>query len=78
MTHVVTKSRMKGFLQAYEKSQIDFDCTKVFDNTGYAEIAEKQTLKMLKEEIEEENGYGFTKKSGIFLNFDEMEKQDEQ
>ena len=52
MTHVVTKSRMKGFLQAYEKRQIDFDCTKVFDNTGYAEIAEKQTLKMLKEEIE--------------------------
>ena len=32
----------------------------------------------LKEEIEEENVYGFTKKSGIFLNFDEMEKQDEQ
>ena len=52
MTHVVTKSRMKGFLQAYEKRQIDFDCTKVFDKTGYAEIAEKQTLKMLKEEIE--------------------------
>lgn len=42
----------EGVLQAYEKRQIDFDCTKVFDNTGYAEIAEKQTLKMLKEEIE--------------------------
>ena len=41
-------------------------------------LATEESILRLKEEIEEENGYGFTKKSGIFLNFDEMEKQDEQ
>ena len=41
-------------------------------------LATEERILRLKEEIEEENGYGFTKKSGIFLNFDEMEKQDEQ
>mgnify|MGYP000593548531 CR=1 FL=1 len=40
-------------------------------------LATEESILRLKEEIEE-NGYGFTKKSGIFLNFDEMEKQDEQ
>ncbi len=41
-------------------------------------LATEESILRLKEEIEEENVYGFTKKSGIFLNFDEMEKQDEQ
>ena len=51
-THVVTRSRMKGFLQAFDARGIDFDCTKIFDSTGYMEIAEKCTLQMLKDGIE--------------------------
>ena len=49
---VVTRSRMKGFLQAFDARGIDFDCTKIFDSTGYMEIAEKCTLQMLKDGIE--------------------------
>lgn len=51
-THVVTHSRMKGFLQAYEQNGIDFDCMKIFENTGYMDVAERCTEKMLKEGIE--------------------------
>lgn len=52
MTHVVTRSRMKGFMQAYDDHEIDFDCTKIYDSTGYIEVAESRTLQMLKEGME--------------------------
>lgn len=51
-THVVTRSRMKGFFQAYNEHGIDFDCNMIFESTGYIEIAEKITLQMLKEGME--------------------------
>lgn len=51
-THVVTQSRLKGFLQAYEDQGLDFDRRLLFEDTGYAEVAEACTEKMLKEGVE--------------------------
>lgn len=51
-THVVTQSRLKGFLQAYEDNGLDFDQRMLFEDTGYAEVAEVCTERMLKEGAE--------------------------
>ena len=51
-THVVTQSRFKGFLQAYEDQGLDFDRRLLFEDTGYAEVAEACTEQMMKEGIE--------------------------
>lgn len=51
-THVVTQSRWEGFLQAYEDLGIDFDRRFLFEDTGYADVAERCTEKMLKEGVE--------------------------
>lgn len=51
-THVVTQSRLKGFLQAYEDNGLDFDQRMLFEDTGYAEVAEACTEQMLKEGAE--------------------------
>lgn len=50
--HVVMQSRLKGFLQAYEDHGLDFDKRMFFEDTGYAEVAEACTEKLLKEGIE--------------------------
>ena len=51
-THVVTQSRWQGFLQAYESLGIDFDRKFLFEETGYADVAERCTEQMLKEGVE--------------------------
>lgn len=51
-THVVTQSRWQGFLQAYETFGIDFDQRFLFEETGYADVAERRTEQMLKEGVE--------------------------
>lgn len=51
-THVVTQSRWRGFVQAYEKMGIDFDKKFLFEETGYADVAEHCTEQMLKEGAE--------------------------
>lgn len=51
-THVVTKSRFKGFLQAYEDNGIEFDQKMIFDNAGDAFMAERLTEDMLKKGVE--------------------------
>lgn len=47
-THVVTQSRWRGFLQAYEVLGLDFDKSFLFEETGYADVAERCTEQMLK------------------------------
>lgn len=51
-THVVTKSRLKGFLQAYEDNELDFDPGMIFDNAGDTFMAERLTEDMLKKGVE--------------------------
>lgn len=51
-THVVTQSRWQGFLQAYEALGVDFDRKFLFEETGYADVAERCTEQMLKEGAE--------------------------
>ena len=43
-THVVTKSRLKGFLQAYEDNDLDFDPQMIFDGAGEVFKAEQLTV----------------------------------
>lgn len=50
--HVVTQSRLAGFLQAYEDNGIDFDSRYLFEDTGYMDVAEACTEKMLKQGME--------------------------
>lgn len=47
-THVVTQSRLNGFLQAYERMGLDFEKKMLFTGAGNAETAELYTEKMLK------------------------------
>lgn len=49
--HVVTRSRLKGFLQAYEENGIVFDQRLLFENAGDPLIAERLTENMIKREI---------------------------
>ena len=51
-THVVTQSRLRGFLHAYEDYGLDFDRRFLFEDTGYMQVAEMCTEKMMKEGIE--------------------------
>ena len=51
-THVVTKSRLKGFLQAYEDNDLDFDPQMIFDGAGEVFKAEQLTEEMLKKGVE--------------------------
>lgn len=51
-THVVTKSRLKGFLQAYEDNDLDFDPQMIFDGAGEVFKAEQLTEEMLKRGVE--------------------------
>lgn len=47
-THGVSKSRMKGFLQAYEDNGLDFTRGMIFEHTEKPYIAERLTEDMLK------------------------------
>lgn len=51
-THVVTKSRLKGFLQAYEDNDLDFDPQMIFDGAGEVFKSEQLTEEMLKKGVE--------------------------
>lgn len=51
-THVVTRSRFKGFLQAYEDNGIEFDQKMIFEHAGDAFMAERLTEDMLKKGVE--------------------------
>ncbi len=48
MTHMVTKGRMKGFLQAYEENGLDFNPSMVFDHVENPFVVERITEDMLK------------------------------
>lgn len=50
--HVVTQSRLAGFLQAYEERGIDFDFRFLFDDTGYMEVVDACLEVVLKKGIE--------------------------
>lgn len=50
-SHVVTRSRLKGFLQAYEDNGIVFDQRLVFENAGDPLIAERFTENAIKRGI---------------------------
>ncbi len=52
MTHMVTKGRMKGFLQAYEDNGLDFNPAMVFDNVENPFVVERITEDMLKQGVE--------------------------
>lgn len=51
-THIVNRSRFKGFLQAYEDNGLEFDQKMIFDNAGEAFMAERLTEDMLKKGVE--------------------------
>ena len=51
-THIVNRNRYKGFEKAYEQYGLDIDRKLIFDNTGYASIAEDYTIKMVKQGVE--------------------------
>lgn len=48
MTHMVTKGRMKGFLQAYEENGLDFNPLMVFDHVENPFVVKRITEDMLK------------------------------
>lgn len=50
-SHIVTQSRLKGFLQAYEDNGIEFDQRLLFENAGDAAVTERLTEKALKKGI---------------------------
>ncbi len=50
--HVVTQSRLAGFLQAYEELGLDFDFRFLFEDTGYTEVADACVEAVLKQGIE--------------------------
>ncbi|MDE7476628.1 MAG: LacI family transcriptional regulator, partial [Lachnospiraceae bacterium] len=52
MTHMVTKNRMKGFLQAYEENGLDFNPVMIFDNVENPYVVERITKDMLKQGVE--------------------------
>lgn len=51
-THVVTQSRLRGFLQAYEDFGLDFDRRFLFEHTAYLQGAEECTERAVKEGVE--------------------------
>lgn len=51
-THIVTQTRLKGFLQAYEDLGLDFDRRLLFRHTAYLQGAEECTEKAMKEGVE--------------------------
>lgn len=51
-THVVNRSRYKGFKKAYEEFGLTVEPDIVFENVGYASVAEDMTVKMVKKGVE--------------------------
>lgn len=51
-THVVNRSRFKGFLQAYGNDGLEFDQRMIFDNAENPFMAERLTEDMLKKGVE--------------------------
>lgn len=51
-THVVTKSRYKGFVTAFRENDIPIDQRLIFDEAGYQAVADKAIEDMLKEQVE--------------------------
>lgn len=51
-THVVTRSRYKGFVRAFRENDIPIDQRLIFDEAGYQAVADKAIEDMLKEQVE--------------------------
>lgn len=51
-THVVTRSRYKGFVRAFRENDIPIDQSLIFEEAGYQAVADKAIEDMLKEQVE--------------------------
>lgn len=51
-THVVTRSRYKGFVRAFRENDIPIDQSLIFEEAGYPSVADKAIEDMLKEQVE--------------------------
>ncbi|MGN0382828.1 MAG: LacI family DNA-binding transcriptional regulator [Eubacterium sp.] len=51
-THIVTQSRMKGYIQAYQDMDFDYDKKLVVEHTGYAAVADKVIEDLLEQGID--------------------------